>query len=266
MSETEPVIEQKVVSNDQMVHLARVAFGRFLKPEIFVDDNPSFSGLDTAHKEWFNPSTIERSLFRPPADALLTVRIDPDNRRSPVISLNEVDFALIGRFPEKLAESAFRKTLAAGDRNQDRVAAAERSRLHAVESRQIVTVKQLTSMLERREELDLFAAKAKAAGWAHLTPSHMQELFNVCSQELITILDILHAREGWSDQERQQRYDGMIYYLTQGDQRSRVKHWQSTIGTVRRYLNARINTFENHYSSAAAWLSKQEYYEETEST
>lgn len=245
-------------------HAARVAFGRYLRPDFYVDD-PTFEALPNEYKEWFDPTQIEIALFRPPKGTHMTVRIDPENwRRSPYLSLNQEDFALVGRFPVKLAESAIRQTLAAGEVNEERVAAATRSGIHAVEARQEATEKHITAMQERKEQLDLFAKKARAAGWAHLKSDDMQELFNLCSQELITIMDILQIREEWTDAERENRYAGMMYYLTQGSQRTRVEHWRATIATVRRYLSAKIHLFDNHLVFNQKWLDEQQPDDETE--
>lgn len=252
----ESVDQVSIISNVDAADAARVAFGRYLKPDFYVDD-PTFETLTEADKHWFSPTQIERALFRPPANTSMTVRIDPGDWRSPKLSLNHEEFKIIGRFPEKLAEGVMRQVLAAGDVDEDRVEKAQRGRLHAVTSKQEDTQEHLDKMLERIEQYAVFAAKAHAAGWAHLRSHEMQELFNLCSQELTTIMDIFQIREGWSDEYREKRYAGMMYYLTQGDQRTRVDHWEKTIGTVRRYLASRIRLFENHLMHNQQWLDKQ---------
>lgn len=245
-----------VISNVDAADAVRVAFGRYLKPNFYVDD-PTFESLSESDKHWFSPTQIERALFRPPTNTPMTVRIDPGDWRSPKLSLNHEEFKMVGRFPEKLAEGVMRQVLAAGDVDEVRVEKAQRGRLHAIIGKQQDTQAHLDKMLERKDQYAVFAAKAHAAGWAHLRSYEMQELFNLCSQELTTIMDIFQIREGWTDEDRERRYAGMMYYLTQGDQRTRVDHWEKTIGTVRRYLASRIRLFENHLTLNQEWLNKQ---------
>ena len=250
-----PAVEHQPDTTD-LAHSARVAFGRYLKPEDYFVD-PTFADLTPEDKAWFTTQDIEKALFRPPEKTLMVVRIEPDNPRSHRISLNQAEFALIGRHPDKLAESAFRGTLAAGEMTQERLAAARRSKIHAVTGRMESTANHLVKLNERKEELNLFEKKVKAAGWAHLSALNMQDLINLCSQELLSILDVLQARENWGDELRVKKEESMIYFLTQGSQKTRVEHWRSTVSMVKRYLNARIRTFQNYHAFSDFWLSKE---------
>lgn len=210
-----------------------VAFGRFVKPELYdVFGDHDLGALDPEQKAWMKVERLTETLFDPPKDARFVV----DG-----IGLNPYEFNLVARAPGRLAETAMSRTLGDNDVDDERLAASERSRVHALQTKHTSMTAHLDKLLNRRTDIKLLNRRAKAPGYAHETEDRMKELLSGAWQEFTTMLDVMHVRRNWDDEKRAQAEAALLSYLTQGSQRTRVGRWWAMLGLADNYLGARIN-------------------------
>lgn len=227
-----------------------VAFGGFVKPEMYdVFGEYDLEDLSAREKAWISPTQFGEMLFNPSCDAKFVV----DD-----VGLNTYEYKLIARSPQKLAETAFSNTLSDNDVDDERLAASKRSEIHALESKQAAMEEHGAKLKERRLDIKELKREARKPGYAHKTPERMRELINVAWQEFQTVLDVAHVQRGWDDEKRARAQAAFIYYLTQGSQPTRVRHWQAMLDVVDNYLGARIHILTKRDSLVTRLLAQKQ--------
>lgn len=232
------VVEQQELLSQLEEKAKPVAFGRFVKPEMYdVFGDYDLSAVTEPESAWMNPDNLTRPLFNPTRDERSLV---VDN-----IGLNAYEYGILVRSPEGLGRSAVSRVLGANDIDEERLAASERGRIHAFENKHEKMFEHTQKLRERRTEIKELHREAKKPGYAHKTEEWMKQHLSAAWQEFQIILDVTHTQRGWTDEQRQRAQAALISRLTQGSQRDRVKHWQEMLQLADNYLGARITLFSN---------------------
>ncbi len=228
----------------------RAAFGRFLKPEMYdIFGEYDLKFVSDAEKRWMTSSRLKGFLFdRSNEDACVVDHL----------ALNGYEYKIIARSPKKLAEAAFSTTLAIDDVNSNRLTKAHRSSDHTLESKQDVMIAHLTKLQEYRVETKELEKFSWIPGKAHKPEEHMRLLFNHAWTEFKTILEVVHIQREWDDNQRHRAEAALIFYMTQGSQRDRTKHWREMISLANAYLSRRISLFEGRIGVVQSMLPQRE--------
>lgn len=227
----------------------RVAFGGFVKPEMYdVFGDYDLGSVTQAEIDWMKPETLGKYLFEPGRDAKFTV----DG-----VALNATEHGIVARSPFKLAEKAEEQTLKDKDLNDEELAKAARSQVHALEGKLDAMTGHRAKLAEQRAMVKELAGEAKKPGYAHKTEERMKELTSAVWNELTNVLDVVHIQREWTDDKRKKAETALIHHLTQGSQRLRVNHWQAMIGLTDGYLGARTNLFNNRIRQVHTMLQEK---------
>lgn len=225
-------VEQTVITKP-----GNVAFGRFVKPEMYdVFGDYDLGSVTQPEVDWMKPETLGRHLFTEDRDAKFVVN---------GVALNATEHSIVARSPVKLAEKAEEQTLKNEELNDEQLAKAARSQIHVLDSKQTSMEQHRAKLVEQRNMIGELAKEAKKPGYAHKTEERMKELTSAAWNEFTNILDVVHIQRGWTDETRKRAETTLINYLTQGSQRVRVAHWQAMITLADGYLGARLNVFGN---------------------
>lgn len=236
----------------------RVAFGRFVKPEMYdVFQEYDLEAVTDSEKAWMQPGRLRQALFNPSKDAELVVSGLALNPREHNIILRE-------RSGEYFGRSATARALGDHDLDDERIATGRRSRIHAFEKVRAGMEEHREKMAHAREDVRELCKEAYSPGYAHKTPTRMKELISVAWNEFTTMLDVLHVQRQWDDEDRHRAEAALVHYLTQGSSRDRVNHWQQMLELADNYLGARILLFRDRIQVADTNL--HEYPSDQEDT
>lgn len=234
----------------------KVAFGRFVKPEMYdMFGEYDFAEINDQEKAWLTPRRIHENLFNRRYDDPCVV-----DR----LALNGYEYKIIARSPEHLAETAFSTTLAADDVTEDRLAAAERSGLHVLESKQEAMIEHVQKLNLSKADIQKLSNLARQPGYAHVNQETMKLLINNAWTEFKTMLEVVHIQRKWTDDQRHKAETSLIHYLTQGAQTQRVKHWKTMLSLANAYLSSRISVFQNRVDSIGQILDTSDSWEPTD--
>lgn len=227
----------EALAQEEVARQKLVAFGGFVKAEIYdVFSEYDLSDLTKEEKQWVSADKFREVLFGAQKSSHLSV----DN-----VTFNSYEYSLVVRNPEALGRTAVSRTLGANDIDDERMAASKRAQTHVLGGKAEQMQDHLTKMRQRRADIKELQKEVRTPGYAHKTPDRMKELIGETWLELNIILDVLHVKRGWDDNQRTRAEAAVIHYLTQGPQRDRVSHWSSMLSLVDNYLGARINIFSN---------------------
>lgn len=222
---------------DQLDPDQRVAFGRFVKTELYdIFGEHDLESLTDQEKAWVYPSHLGPMLFTAPAEVELQIQ---------GLSLNPLEFQILARWPRALARHAVAKTLGVNELDAERLAASRRSIEHTFETKREAMTDHVDKMAAHRADINRLQRRVRTPGYAHETAQYMKQLIASSWQEFQDILDVLHVQRGWEDETRQRVDSAMVSYLTQGAQNTRIGHWKEMLGLADAYLGARTALFRN---------------------
>lgn len=225
---------------------ARVAFGRYVKPEMYdVFGDYDLSDLTDSEKQWMGPKVLGELLFEQPTTVPFTLR---------GIALNATEYGMLARHPQRLAETAEQRSLKDKDIDDTVIATGKRAEIHALENKTEVMTAHAAKLAGQREMIKELQREAKKPGFAHKSPERMKELMSAAWIEFTGMLDVVHIQRDWNDDTRKRAEAALIHHLTQGSQRDRVAHWQSMIHLADGYLGARLYLFMARNKETAALL------------
>ncbi|MBA3758352.1 hypothetical protein H0X10_01850 [Candidatus Saccharibacteria bacterium] len=232
-----------------------VAFGRFVKPEMYdVFGDYNLGEVTEAEKDWLTPEQIGEIIFAPPKTARFTV----DS-----IALNTYEHGLLARFPHRIIETAEQRTIKDNDLDDELIATSKRAQIHALESKHESMNVHKAKLLEQRGLIKELTKEARTPGFAHKSPQRMKELTSAAWIEFKAMLDVVHLQRDWNDDQRNRAEATLIHYLTQGSQRERVGHWWAMIDLADNYLGARLHIFKGRISKTDTLLrAKQTEYDQ----
>jgi hypothetical protein len=223
-----------------------VAFGGFVKPEIYYDGDFDPDTLTDKEKEWMTPATISSILFNRDFGEDLVYR---------GIKFNAYEHKLLAHYPAKLAETAMKGVLKDKDITDDVMGKKARSRVHILQSKADYMKPHIEKLKVRQKDVERLQKEIRTPGFAHVRASEMSRLINHTYQEFITILDVLHIDRDWDEQTRRKAELALVNYLTQGGQRDRVSHWRQMAELSRSYLLARRFAFKHSLNSVNKQLN-----------
>lgn len=213
----------------------RVAFGRFLKSELYdMFGEHDLDVLTTEELAWMTPRNLAKNLFGRSRDDMSSV----DG-----VALNGYEYKLVARSPKKLAETAFTNTIATGDVSEEMLARGNRSGVHALNGKLPKMVMHRESLRQRRTDIKTLIRHAEMPGFAHKTDKAMRQLFNQTWSEFVTVLDAVHIQREWTDEQRNKAESALIAYLTTGPQRTRTRNWKQMMNLSTNYIDNRVGIF-----------------------
>jgi hypothetical protein len=250
-----PQLPIEGLSIQQATDSKRVAFGGFLKPEMYDDQlvTPKIDISDDERK-WFNVGKIKKILVGP----VSYDEFQSDDRSDGVL-LSSAERTALVRSPDMLARTAIDHTInASDDQTDERIAAAHRSSGHALEKK----LKRMQEVCDgigvRLLDIQELEKEAKSPGYAHKSPERMAELLSASWQELLNITDVLQMKRGWSDDQKMKFRQAAKDHLTTGSQRQRVKHWRELLQLQSTYLSRKSRIFKKQISKTQSVISDQE--------
>ncbi len=231
-----------------------VAFGRFLKGDIYTDAlvTPDVNVTDEeAH--WFNVGAIKKIFLGP---------VDVDEYRAADrfdgVLLSPAERTALVRSPTMLAQTAMDRTVNAGhDLTEERLAAAERSRGHIAQSKLDAMNEIADGIAGRLADVEELRKEARAPGFAHKSPTRMHELLSASWQEFLNMSDILQIKRNWDDDKKLRFRKVVRDHLTTGSQRDRVAHWHEFLDFQSTYLNRKHHIFGRQIAKTRALLGDE---------
>lgn len=246
---SEAVSIESVAAADTAGEPKRVAFGRYVKPEMYdVFGDYDLGDVTDNEKQWMTAENLGLSLFEQDSAVPYTVR---------GVALNTTEYGLLARHPKRLAEAAEQKSLKDKDLDDEVIATAKRAEIHALENKLEVMMAHSAKLAEQRRLIKELSSEARKPGFAHKSPERMKELISAAWIEFTGMLDVVHVQRGWDDDKRKRAETTLIHYLTQGSQRGRVANWQAMIGLADGYLGARLNLFGTRTRETAELLQNK---------
>lgn len=235
----DPGVTPEVIQSPEQTKDPMVAFGRFVKTEIYdVFGEMNFGNLTDADKQMVRPSVVGPQLFNAPFRHRGQVAVDK-------LALNPLEYKIMARWPRALGQAAITQTLGANDLSDARLEAAWRARLHVFADKRDAMTEHVGKMVERRSNINRLRRAVHAQGFARERLSNMKWLIAEAWQEGETILDVLHVQQAWDDEKRKQASTALVHYLTTGAQQTRISHWKDFTALTDSYLGARITLFKN---------------------
>lgn len=233
----------------------RVAFGGFLKPELY-DDQLVTPKIDISETEraWFDVKRIKKILLGP-----VSYEEYQSDDRSDGVLLSAAERTALVRSPTMLARTALDRTINASiDQTDDRIEAAQRSSGHALKKK-LEKMQQVSDGIGvRLSDIVELEKEAKTPGYAHKSPERMAELISASWQELLNITDVLQMKRGWSDEQKMKFRQAAKDYLTTGSQRQRVKHWRELLQLQSTYLSRKSRVFKKQIAKTIPMITDEE--------
>ena len=228
----------------------RVAFGGFVKPENYdIYGEYDFDTLTEAEKAWMNPSKL-RSILMPQEKA------GREDLAVDGVLLNQTEYSIIVRSPDQLGKFAVANVLKDKDLTDDVINAGNRARIRVLSQKEDAMVFHTDSIKESRKDLRELRKQISMPGFAHKTPERMKQLTSVAWNEYMNILDVLRVQREWNDEKHEQAKTALTFYLTQGSQRDRVKHWDEMSELADQYMTVRIALFTNRIRTVRLEIDK----------
>lgn len=255
MSDPEKYIEVPLFNEDQNFeqqaqneNRQRVAFGRYVKPEMYdIFGEHDLEGLSETEKSWMSAEKLRELVLSPQRDDKFLV----DG-----VLLNTFEYNLIVRSPLSLGKFASARVLHDNDLDNDRVEASKRAPIHVLEQKIAGMQVHGDKLAAQKIMLRELEKEVETPGYAHKTPERMSQLIAAAWNEFTIILDVIHLQRGWDDRKRQRAESTLINYLTQGGQRQRVSNWDKTLTVADNYLVQRTLLFKRKLQIAQDELNK----------
>jgi len=234
----------------------RVAFGGFVKPENYdIYGDYDFDTLSDAEKAWMNPDKLRSILMPEEKGSNTDLAVDG-------ILLNPTEYSKIVRSPNHLGVYAINTVLKDKDLTNDVMQSGNRNRIRMLAQKENEMSTHRDLIKENRTLLRELRKEISMPGFAHKTPERMMQLTSVAWNEYMNILDVLRIQRGWDDEKHNQAKTALTYYLTQGAQKDRVKHWDEMTELADQYMTVRISLFTNRVRKVQTEIDK--YQESTE--
>lgn len=245
--------QDSVSSNEEVMKPKLVAFGGFVKPELYdIFGEHNLDDLSEVEKSWMTASRLRDLVLSPQSDDKFLVD---------EVSLNTFEYNLIARSPLHLGKFAAARVLRDNDLDDNQLAASRRAPVHVFEQKITGMEAHQNKLVEQKAMIRELEKEVRTPGFAHKTPRRMNQLIAAAWGEFTVMLDVIHLQRGWDDSKRQRAESALINYLTQGGQRERVSHWDKTLKVSDNYLTQRILLFRRKIQFTQHELSKyQEPY------
>jgi hypothetical protein len=228
----------------------RVAFGGFVKPENYdIYGDYDFDTLSDVEKAWMNPDKLRSILM--PMEKGNNTSISVDG-----VLLNQTEYSIIVRSPNQLGIYAVANVLKDKDLTDDVIQAGNRARIRILSQKEEAMSFHKDRIKENRTLLRELRKEISTPGFAHKTPERMKQLTSVAWNEYMNILDVLRVQREWNDEKHNQAKTALTYYLTQGAQKDRVKHWDEMTELADQYMTVRISLFTNRVRKVQAEIDK----------
>ncbi|MDQ3093696.1 MAG: hypothetical protein M3Q70_00780 [bacterium] len=244
--------EETEKPKDPKVRTKKVAFGGFVKPELYdVFGEHNFNLLTPAEKAWKADEALGKVLFEPP-------KPDPQDEEAQArfltvdgYSFNAHEYRMLIRSPRALARKTVAHVLGDNDITDTKQEASQRGVGHVMNKLSEPMQEHVAKLREARTEVQELAREAKSPGFAHRSEEWMTGHLSTVWKEFQTMLDIMHVQKGWDDEKRQAASTALLHFLSSGPQRQRTGRWQTMISLADGYLGARITVFDNRIKQAA---------------
>ena len=228
----------------------RVAFGGFVKPENYdIYGDYDFETLTESQKAWMNPEKLRSILMPEEKGSNTDLAVDG-------VLLNQTEYSIIVRSPDQLGKFAVANVLKDKDLTDEVIQAGNRARIRVLSQKEESMSFHRDLIKENRTLLRELRKEISMPGFAHKTPERMMQLTSVAWNEYMNILDVLRIQREWDDEKHQQAKTALTYYLTQGSQRDRVKHWDEMTSLADQYMTVRISLFTNRVRKVQAEINK----------
>jgi hypothetical protein len=233
-----------------------VAFGGFVKPENYdIYGDYDFETLTESQIAWMNPDKLRSILISQGRGSNTDLAVDG-------VLLNQTEYSKIVRSPNHLGVYAINTVLKDKDLSNDVMQSGNRNRIRVLAQKEDEMSTHRDLIKENRTLLRELRKEISMPGFAHKTPERMMQLTSVAWNEYMNILDVLRIQRGWSDEKHQQAKTALTFYLTQGAQKDRVKHWDDMTTLADQYMTVRISLFTNRVRKVRALIDK--YQESSE--
>ena len=142
------------------------------------------------------------------------------------------------------------------DLSDDVINAGNRARIRVLSQKEDAMSFHKDRIKENRNLLRELRKEISMPGFAHKTPERMKQLTSVAWNEYMNILDVLRVQRGWDDEKHQKAKTALTFYLTQGAQKDRVKHWDEMTELADQYMTVRISLFTNRVRKVRLEIEK----------
>lgn len=229
--------EQIIATPEQQEKQRLVAFGGFVKPEMYdVFGDYDLSEVTDKEKTWMTADRLREIVI--PNNPQTTYSVEG-------VCLNSYEFNLAARHPKKLGETIFARVMHDRDVDDERITRAVGEQRRGLTDKLTGMNEHLAKLQAGRADIRELQREAKTPGFAHKSEERMKQLTSAAWLEFQTILDVVHLQREWDQDKRDRAQASLIYYLTQGSQNIRVGHWQEMIGLSDNYLTLRVQLFSN---------------------
>ncbi len=250
-----PTVMERLIEKDKPI-----AFGRVVMPYFFEIDIDDYKDVPESHIRAADPKKLLLPHLLPASPKDQDYVVDR-------VALSSEEYERIVRNPRAFTQkisNTTRKARQLDENLQRRSDTAERSELHALESKHTAMQKTLNGIVAEQGIIEKLSKEAGTPGYAHVRARNMLEMAAYAHSTIFErMLLVVGVQKNWSSEDAEAARKAVNYrlFFTGKD---RVGHWQGMLKAAELYGEAREKLFHDRVKVVgAAILARTASVEET---